>query len=165
MCEVFSFWPQSSCSPPLPHIRSITRTTSSWPVAVASQVGRPAEWPVNLALTSYSVDSYGFRGNFNWINLNCKLHKSARKPTRFPNSQSKSSPRPKGTPHDSQARRHRRRRPPGLHGPSACPPAVFTTANLGGITVSPLELERIVDGHPAVYESAAVAVQPDGKGP
>lgn len=45
-----------------------------------------------------------------------------------------------------------------------CSPAVFTTANLGGITVSPLELERIVDGHPAVYESAAVAVQPDGEG-
>ena len=36
--------------------------------------------------------------------------------------------------------------------------------NLGGITVSPLELERIVDGHPAVYESAAVAVQPEGEG-
>ena len=28
----------------------------------------------------------------------------------------------------------------------------------------PLELERIVDGHPAVYESAAVAVQPEGEG-
>ena len=36
--------------------------------------------------------------------------------------------------------------------------------NLGGIMVSPLELERIVDGHPAVYESAAVAVQPEGEG-
>ncbi len=36
--------------------------------------------------------------------------------------------------------------------------------NLGGIKVSPLELERIVDGHPAVYESAAVAVQPEGEG-
>ena len=36
--------------------------------------------------------------------------------------------------------------------------------NLGGIMVSPLELERIIDGHPAVYESAAVAVQPDGEG-
>ena len=46
-----------------------------------------------------------------------------------------------------------------------CSPAVFTTANLGGIKVSPLELERIVNGHTAVYESAAVAVQPDGKGP
>ena len=36
--------------------------------------------------------------------------------------------------------------------------------NLGGIKVSPLELERIVDGHPAVYESAAVAMQPEGEG-
>ena len=36
--------------------------------------------------------------------------------------------------------------------------------NLGGIKVSPLELERVVDGHPAVYESAAVAVQPEGEG-
>ena len=36
--------------------------------------------------------------------------------------------------------------------------------NLGGIKVSPLELERIIDGHPAVYESAAVAVQPEGEG-
>ena len=36
--------------------------------------------------------------------------------------------------------------------------------NLGGIKVSPLEIERIVDGHPAVYESAAVAAQPDGEG-
>ncbi len=36
--------------------------------------------------------------------------------------------------------------------------------NLGGIKVSPLELERIMDGHPAVYESAAVAVQPEGEG-
>ena len=36
--------------------------------------------------------------------------------------------------------------------------------NLGGIKVSPLELERIVDGHTAVYESAAVAVQPEGEG-
>ncbi len=36
--------------------------------------------------------------------------------------------------------------------------------NLGGILVSPLELERIIDGHPAVYESAAVAVQPEGEG-
>lgn len=36
--------------------------------------------------------------------------------------------------------------------------------NLGGIKVSPLELERIVDGHPTVYESAAVAVQPEGEG-
>lgn len=36
--------------------------------------------------------------------------------------------------------------------------------NLGGIKVSPLELERVIDGHPAVYESAAVAVQPEGEG-
>ena len=36
--------------------------------------------------------------------------------------------------------------------------------NLGGIMVSPLELERITDGHSAVYESAAVAVQPEGEG-
>ena len=36
--------------------------------------------------------------------------------------------------------------------------------NLGGIKVSPLELERVVDGHPAVYESAAVAMQPEGEG-
>lgn len=36
--------------------------------------------------------------------------------------------------------------------------------NLGGILVSPLELEQIIDGHPAVYESAAVAVQPEGEG-
>ena len=36
--------------------------------------------------------------------------------------------------------------------------------NLGGIKVSPLELERILDGHPDVYECAAVAVQPAGEG-
>lgn len=36
--------------------------------------------------------------------------------------------------------------------------------NLGGIKVSPLELERVMDGHHAVYESAAVAVQPEGEG-
>ena len=36
--------------------------------------------------------------------------------------------------------------------------------NLGGIMVSPLELERIIDGHPTVYESAAVAMQPEGEG-
>ncbi len=38
------------------------------------------------------------------------------------------------------------------------------TMNLGGIKVSALELERVVDTHPAVYESAAVAVQPGGEG-
>ncbi|MFQ5876345.1 MAG: AMP-binding protein [Acidobacteriota bacterium] len=36
--------------------------------------------------------------------------------------------------------------------------------NLGGIKVSSLELERVLDDHPAVYESAAVAVQPGGEG-
>ncbi|MCY3713307.1 MAG: AMP-binding protein [Gemmatimonadetes bacterium] len=36
--------------------------------------------------------------------------------------------------------------------------------NLGGIKVSPLELEGVMDGHPAVYESAAVAVQHEGEG-
>ena len=36
--------------------------------------------------------------------------------------------------------------------------------NLGGIMVSSLDLERIIGGHPAVYESAAVAVQPEGEG-
>jgi acetyl-CoA synthetase len=38
------------------------------------------------------------------------------------------------------------------------------TMNLGGIKVSSLELERVVDHHPAVSESAAVAVQPGGEG-
>ncbi|MGD8440842.1 MAG: AMP-dependent synthetase, partial [Holophagae bacterium] len=38
------------------------------------------------------------------------------------------------------------------------------TMNLGGIKVSSLELERVVDRHPAVGESAAVAVQPGGEG-
>jgi len=38
------------------------------------------------------------------------------------------------------------------------------TMNLGGIKVSSLELERVVDHHPAVGESAAVAVQPGGEG-
>ncbi len=36
--------------------------------------------------------------------------------------------------------------------------------NLGGIKVSSLELERVVDAHEAVYESAAVGVQPEGEG-
>ena len=36
--------------------------------------------------------------------------------------------------------------------------------NLGGIKVSSLELERILERHPAVFESAAVAVQPEGEG-
>ena len=38
------------------------------------------------------------------------------------------------------------------------------TMNLGGIKVSSLELERILDTHDSVYESAAVAVQPGGEG-
>ncbi len=38
------------------------------------------------------------------------------------------------------------------------------TMNLGGIKVSSLELERVVDRHPAVAESAAVAVQPGDEG-
>jgi acetyl-CoA synthetase len=36
--------------------------------------------------------------------------------------------------------------------------------NLGGIKVSSLELERVLESHPAVYEAAAVAVQPEGEG-
>ncbi|HJS75527.1 MAG TPA: AMP-binding protein, partial [Vicinamibacteria bacterium] len=39
------------------------------------------------------------------------------------------------------------------------------TMNLGGIKVGALELERIVNEHPAVLESAAVGVPPDGGGP
>ena len=38
------------------------------------------------------------------------------------------------------------------------------TMNLGGIKVSSLELERVLDSHPAVYETAAVAVQAQGAG-
>ena len=38
------------------------------------------------------------------------------------------------------------------------------TMNLGGIKVSSLELERVIDHHSAVSESAAVAVQPGGEG-
>ena len=38
------------------------------------------------------------------------------------------------------------------------------TMNLGGIKVSSLELERVLERHPAVYEAAAVAVQPEGEG-
>ncbi len=38
------------------------------------------------------------------------------------------------------------------------------TMNLGGIKVSSLELEHVLDEHEAVYESAAVAVQPDDEG-
>jgi acetyl-CoA synthetase len=39
------------------------------------------------------------------------------------------------------------------------------TMNLGGIKVASLELERVVSGHGAVSECAAVAVQPEGGGP
>ena len=38
------------------------------------------------------------------------------------------------------------------------------TMNLGGIKISSLELEQVLDSHPSVYESAAVAVQPAGEG-
>jgi len=38
------------------------------------------------------------------------------------------------------------------------------TMNLGGIKVSSLELERVLEHHPAVFEAAAVAFQPEGEG-
>jgi acetyl-CoA synthetase len=38
------------------------------------------------------------------------------------------------------------------------------TMNLGGIKVSSLELERVIEHAPAVFEAAAVAVQPEGEG-
>ena len=38
------------------------------------------------------------------------------------------------------------------------------TMNLGGIKVSSREIETVLDRHPAVYEAAAVAVQPEGEG-
>jgi len=38
------------------------------------------------------------------------------------------------------------------------------TMNLGGIKISSLELERVMDHHPAISESAAVAVQAGGEG-
>ncbi len=38
------------------------------------------------------------------------------------------------------------------------------TMNLGGIKVSSLELERVLEHHPAIYEAAAVAVQTGGEG-
>jgi acetyl-CoA synthetase len=38
------------------------------------------------------------------------------------------------------------------------------TMNLGGIKVSSVELETVLDHHPAVTECAAVAVQPEGGG-
>ena len=36
--------------------------------------------------------------------------------------------------------------------------------NLGGIKVSSAELEQVLDLHPSVYESAAIAIQPEGQG-
>jgi acetyl-CoA synthetase len=36
--------------------------------------------------------------------------------------------------------------------------------NLGGIKVSSLEIEQVADAHGSVYQSAAVAVQPEGEG-
>jgi acetyl-CoA synthetase len=38
------------------------------------------------------------------------------------------------------------------------------TMNLGGIKVSSMELERIIEEHEEIYESAAVSVQPEGEG-
>jgi acetyl-CoA synthetase len=38
------------------------------------------------------------------------------------------------------------------------------TMNLGGIKVGSLELERVLNAHPGVYETAAVGVQPEGEG-
>jgi acetyl-CoA synthetase len=38
------------------------------------------------------------------------------------------------------------------------------TMNLGGIKVSAREIENVIDAHDAVYESAAIAVQPEGEG-
>jgi acetyl-CoA synthetase len=38
------------------------------------------------------------------------------------------------------------------------------TMNLGGIKVSSLELERVVERHPRIFEAAAVAVQTGGEG-
>ena len=38
------------------------------------------------------------------------------------------------------------------------------TMNLGGIKVSSLELERVLEHHPSIYEAAAVAVQLGGEG-
>ena len=36
--------------------------------------------------------------------------------------------------------------------------------NLGGIKVSSIELEEVINEHPAVFESAAIAVQPSSGG-
>src|SRR5690606_13345703 len=37
--------------------------------------------------------------------------------------------------------------------------------NLGGIKISAVEIEKIINQHPAVYECAAVAVSPKDGGP
>jgi acetyl-CoA synthetase len=42
---------------------------------------------------------------------------------------------------------------------------VDDTMNLGGIKVSSVEIEQVAEGHPAVREAAAIAVQPEGGGP
>jgi acetyl-CoA synthetase len=42
---------------------------------------------------------------------------------------------------------------------------VDDTMNLGGVKVSSIEIEQIVEDHRAVREAAAVAVQPGGEGP
>ena len=39
------------------------------------------------------------------------------------------------------------------------------TMNLGGIKVSSVELERVIDSHNAVFEAAAVGMQAGGEGP
>lgn len=38
------------------------------------------------------------------------------------------------------------------------------TMNLGGIKVSSIELESVVNGHSSIHESAAISVQPEGEG-
>jgi acetyl-CoA synthetase len=38
------------------------------------------------------------------------------------------------------------------------------TMNLGGIKVSSIELEEVINDHPQVFESAAIAVRPSGEG-
>jgi len=37
--------------------------------------------------------------------------------------------------------------------------------NLGGIKVSSVELERVIESHPAIQEAAAVGVQSEAEGP
>lgn len=38
------------------------------------------------------------------------------------------------------------------------------TMNLGGIKISSVEIEQVIEQHPSVFESAAISVQPDGEG-